>query len=48
MTLLKTYRKAGLLGMNRRNASYTLTRNPRKFYPLVDDKIKTKTLLDLH
>lgn len=40
--------KAGLLGMNRRNAEYILERNPRKYYPLVDDKLKTKQLLERH
>ena len=37
--------QAGLLGMNRRNADYILKQNPRKLYPLVDDKLKTKELL---
>jgi len=35
---------AGVLGINRRNADYTLRCNPRRYYPLVDDKLKTKTL----
>lgn len=34
----------GLLGINRRNISYTLHYNSRKLYPLVDDKLKTKSL----
>jgi alpha-L-glutamate ligase-like protein len=38
--------RAGVLGMNRRNACYTLQFNPRKLYPLVDDKLKTKRLLE--
>lgn len=37
---------AGLLGMNRRNGCVTLVRNPRELYPLVDDKLKTKELLE--
>lgn len=35
---------AGVLGINRRNAEYTLKYNPRRRYPLVDDKLRTKTL----
>ena len=31
--------------MNKRNADYTLARNPRKFYPRVDDKLITKEIL---
>jgi len=34
----------GVLGLNRRNAEYTLWHNPRKLYPLVDDKLRTKQL----
>ena len=37
-------RRAGVLGINRRNANYTLRWNPRHFYPLVDDKLATKRL----
>lgn len=37
-------RAQGILGMNRRNALYTLAMNPRERYPLVDDKLKTKEL----
>ena len=37
-------RSAGILGINQRNADYTLIVNPRKFYPLVDDKFLTKRL----
>ncbi len=39
-------KKYGLLGMNQRNGWYTLIKNPRKLYPLVDDKLKTKQLLE--
>ena len=35
---------AGVLGLNRRNAHYTLAHNPRHLYPLVDDKLRTKQL----
>ena len=36
----------GLLGMNRRNAEYILPYNPRRLYPLVDDKLLTKQLAE--
>ncbi len=34
----------GVLGVNRRNADYISLLNPRRFYPLVDDKLRTKKL----
>jgi alpha-L-glutamate ligase-like protein len=34
----------GIMGINRRNAEFTLTHNPRRYYPLVDDKLRTKEL----
>jgi alpha-L-glutamate ligase-like protein len=37
-------RRAGVLGINRRNAQYTLLWNDRRFYPSVDDKLATKRL----
>jgi alpha-L-glutamate ligase-like protein len=37
-------RRAGVLGINRRNAEYLLPNNPRSSYPLVDDKTLTKQL----
>ncbi len=36
----------GVLGINRRNAEYTLLYNPRHLYPLVDDKVQTKSLAE--
>jgi alpha-L-glutamate ligase-like protein len=36
--------EAGVLGLNRRNAEFVLAHNPRRFYPLVDDKEQTKRL----
>lgn len=33
-----------MLGLNGRNANYTLVYNPRRLYPLVDDKLLTKEL----
>ena len=38
--------KAGVLGLNQRNAEYTLWHNPRHLFPLVDDKLTTKTLAE--
>jgi alpha-L-glutamate ligase-like protein len=37
-------RRAGVLGMNGRNGDYIMICNPRKLYPLVDDKLLTKEL----
>jgi alpha-L-glutamate ligase-like protein len=34
----------GIMGINRRNAEFTLAHNPRCYYPLVDDKLRTKEL----
>jgi alpha-L-glutamate ligase-like protein len=34
----------GVLGMNERNAEYIMRLNPRRLYPLVDDKLRTKEL----
>ena len=41
-------RKAGVLGMNERNAQYIMARNPRRLYPYVDDKILCKQTLIKH
>jgi len=40
----KKLRKSGVLGLNERNADYILRLNPRRLYPLVDDKVLTKEL----
>ena len=37
-------RKAGVLGLNERNADYIMRLNQRRFYPRVDDKVLTKRL----
>ena len=42
--LRRQLKKQGILGINRRNTSYSLRYNPRNKYPLVDDKLKTKSL----
>ena len=34
-----------VLGMNQRNAELVYALNPRKYFPLVDDKVKTKEVL---
>jgi alpha-L-glutamate ligase-like protein len=34
----------GVLGINGRNSRYTLRYNPRRLYPLVDDKLQTKRM----
>lgn len=46
--MIPFFKDSGLLGMNRRNADYILKQNPRRLYPLVDDKLKTKQILELH
>lgn len=40
----KTLRGTGVLGLNERNADYIARFNPRRLYPLVDDKVLTKEL----
>lgn len=37
-------RSQGILGINARNIHFTQGENPRRLYPLVDDKLKTKAL----
>jgi alpha-L-glutamate ligase-like protein len=37
-------RKRGVLGINQRNAGYIMRYNPRRLYPLVDNKLETKKL----
>ncbi len=47
INLFKRYRELkenGVLGINARNYDYILKLNDRKYYPLVDDKLKTKTV----
>ncbi|MCO6429083.1 alpha-L-glutamate ligase-like protein [Nitrosomonas communis] len=41
---LLNLRRAGVVGINRRNAEYILRYNERSLYPLVDDKLRTKRL----
>ena len=42
--MIAALRRLGVLGINRRNADYTLAWNERRLYPLVDDKLTTKRL----
>ena len=42
--ILRRLRNKGVLGINGRNANFTLKYNPRRLYPLVDDKLRTKKL----
>jgi len=42
LKLAKALNKAGVLGINARNANYVLKYNDRRNYPLVDDKALTK------
>lgn len=39
---------AGVLGMNSRNYNFISRLNCRRLYPLVDDKVQTKTLAQQH
>jgi alpha-L-glutamate ligase-like protein len=39
-------KRAGILGINRRNVDFTLRWNPRRFYPRVDDKLESKRLCE--
>jgi alpha-L-glutamate ligase-like protein len=42
--LFKSLNRAGVLGMNGRNADYVMPCNPRHLYPLADNKVMTKKL----
>lgn len=42
----KSFKDAGIVGMNARNLNYILPYNARRLYPLVDDKVKTKKLAE--
>ncbi len=41
---LKRMREVGVLGINQRNLDYVMAHNPRRLYPLADDKIQTKKI----
>ena len=40
----RALKRAGVLGLNERNANYIMELNQRRFYPRVDDKVLTKAL----
>jgi alpha-L-glutamate ligase-like protein len=44
--LYRRLRANGVLGLNWRNAEYQLVHNKRKYFPLVDDKLKSKRLAE--
>ena len=44
LTAARRLRELGILGMNRRNAACILDHNPRRLYPLVDDKLRMHKL----
>ncbi len=41
---IRKLRERGVLGLNERNTEYIMRFNPRRLYPLVDDKLRTKEL----
>ena len=43
-TLARQLRSAGIMGINCRNGEYIEVYNPRRLFPLVDDKVRTKQL----
>lgn len=44
INLFRRLKKQGVLSINQRNTDFVLRYNPRKLFPLVDDKLKTKRL----
>jgi alpha-L-glutamate ligase-like protein len=46
MTPWASLRRLGVLGINQRNVRFTLGENPRRLYPLVDNKLKTKEICE--
>jgi len=48
ISFIRKLKAAGVLGINARNARYVLEHNPRRLYPLVDDKILCKARLKAH
>lgn len=44
LKIFKNLRYRGILSINQRNADFVLRYNPRRLYPIVDDKLKTKRL----
>lgn len=46
--VFKKLKQAGVMSINHRNSGYVLKYNRRKYYPLVDDKLRTKQLAMAH
>ena len=44
INLFRRLKNHGVLSINQRNTDFVLRYNPRKLFPLVDDKLKTKKL----
>ena len=44
LSVFRRLKSADVLGINRRNAQYTLPHNPRSLHPLVDNKARSKQL----
>ncbi len=44
LALIRKLQANGVLGLNERNCEYIMRYNPRRLYPLVDDKLATKRL----
>lgn len=44
LTSIRRLKSLGIIGMNQRNFALVARYNPRRLYPLVDDKLKTKRL----
>ena len=44
INLFRRLKQQGVLSINQRNSDFVLRYNPRKLFPLVDDKLKTKQL----
>ena len=44
LSSVKQLRRRGVLGINQRNLDYIRRFNPRRLYPLVDDKLRSKEL----
>lgn len=48
LAIARALRARGVMGLNARNGIFMLPYNPRSRYPLVDDKVLTKTLAGEH
>ncbi|MCZ8343804.1 MAG: alpha-L-glutamate ligase-like protein [Leptospira sp.] len=48
ISIFRKYKEFGILGINQRVGEFILPKNPRKYFPLVDDKWKTFELAKLN